>query len=115
MVEALDRTDDAPAVTRPSFRAAPPAPSTRRPPPGERPAPAAVTTDTGASHDLEGSHMTRILITGVRGKTGAPLADRLARGGEVEVLGGSSDPSRVTIDGVRPTVFSWDDRSGWPA
>lgn len=59
--------------------------------------------------------MTRVLITGVRGKTGAPLADRLARGGEVEVLGGSSDPSRVAIDGVRPTVFSWDDESGWPA
>lgn len=59
--------------------------------------------------------MTRVLITGVRGKTGAPLAGRLARGGEVEVLGGSSDPSRVTIDGVRPTAFSWDDMSGWPA
>ena len=31
------------------------------------------------------------------------------------MLGGSSDPSTVTIDGVRPTAFSWDDPSGWPA
>src|SRR5918998_2655439 len=59
--------------------------------------------------------MTRILITGVRGKTGAPLAERLARRDGVEVLGGSSDPSTVTIDGVRPTALSWDDPSGWPA
>ena len=59
--------------------------------------------------------MTRILITGVRGKTGAPLAELLADGDDVEVLGGSSDPSTVTIDGVRPTALSWDDPSGWPA
>jgi uncharacterized protein YbjT (DUF2867 family) len=59
--------------------------------------------------------MTSVLITGVRGKTGAPLAGRLVHEGEVEVLGGSSDPSRVTIDGVRPTAFSWDDMTGWPA
>lgn len=59
--------------------------------------------------------MTRILITGVRGKTGAPLAELLANEDDVEVLGGSRDPSTVTIDGVRPTAFSWDDPSGWPA
>jgi uncharacterized protein YbjT (DUF2867 family) len=59
--------------------------------------------------------MTRILITSVRGKTGAPLAERLADRGDVEVLGGSSDPSKVTTDGVRPTALSWDDPSGWPA
>ncbi len=59
--------------------------------------------------------MTRVLITGVRGKTGAPLAERLAGRRGVEVLGGSSDPSSVTIDGVRPTALSWDDPSGWPA
>ena len=58
--------------------------------------------------------MTRILITGVRGKTGAPLAERLSRRDDVDVLGGSSDPSTVTIDGIRPTAFSWDDPSGWP-
>ena len=59
--------------------------------------------------------MTRILITSVRGKTGVPLAERLADRDDVEVLGGSSDPSTVTIDGVRPTALSWDDPSGWPA
>lgn len=59
--------------------------------------------------------MTRILITGVRGKTGVPLAGLLAARPDVEVLGGSSDPSTVTVDGVVPTAFSWDDRSGWPA
>ena len=59
--------------------------------------------------------MTRILITGVRGKTGAPLAERLSLRDDVDVLGGSSDPSTVTIDGIRPTAFSWDDPSGWPA
>ena len=59
--------------------------------------------------------MTRVLITGVRGKTGAPLAQLLAARPDVDVLGGSSDPSSVTADGVRPTAFSWDDRSGWAA
>jgi uncharacterized protein YbjT (DUF2867 family) len=59
--------------------------------------------------------MPRILITGVRGKTGVPLAERLADRDDVEVLGGSSDPSTVTIDGVRPTALSWDDPAGWPA
>lgn len=58
--------------------------------------------------------MTRVLVTGVRGKTGAPLAELLTARG-VEVLGGSSDPATVTLDGVRPTAFSWDDPSGWPA
>jgi len=59
--------------------------------------------------------MTRILITGVRGKTGAPLAELLADRADVEVLGGSSDPSTVTVAGVRPTALSWDDPSGWSA
>ncbi|MFY0407618.1 NAD(P)H-binding protein [Solicola sp. PLA-1-18] len=57
----------------------------------------------------------RVLVTGVRGKTGVPLAELLASRGDVEVLGGSSDPSTVTQDGVRPVAFSWDDPSGWPA
>lgn len=59
--------------------------------------------------------MTRVLVTGVRGKTGVPLAGLLAARPEVEVWGGSSDPSTVTIDGVRPVAFSWDDPAGWPA
>jgi len=58
--------------------------------------------------------MTRVLITGVRGKTGAPLARLLARDG-VEVLGGSSDPATVGSDAVRPVRFSWDDPAGWAA
>lgn len=56
--------------------------------------------------------MTRVLITGVRGKTGAPLTPLLAADG-VEVLGGSSDPAMVALDGVRPVRFSWDDPAGW--
>jgi len=59
--------------------------------------------------------MTRVLVTGVRGKTGAPLAELLAARGGVEVLGGSSDPSTVTASGVGPTAFSWDDPAGWTA
>ena len=59
--------------------------------------------------------MTRILITSVRGKTGAPLADLLVERDDVEVLGGSTDPSSVERPRVRPTAFSWDDPSGWPA
>ena len=55
-----------------------------------------------------------MLLTGVRGKTGRPLADLLLARRDVEVLGGSSTPSKVDIDGVRPTAFSWDDPSGWP-
>ena len=58
--------------------------------------------------------MTRVLVTGVRGKTGVPLAELLAARG-VEVRGGSSDPSRVTLDGVTPTAFSWDEPAGWAA
>ncbi len=57
--------------------------------------------------------MTRVLVTGVRGKTGVPLAELLVARG-VEVLGGTSDPSTVVLDGVRPTDFSWDRPSGWP-
>lgn len=64
---------------------------------------------------MEKTHMTRVLITGVRGKTGAPLAELLAARPGVEVLGGSSDPSTVTLDGVRSTAFSWDEPANWPA
>lgn len=59
--------------------------------------------------------MTRVLVTGVRGKTGVPLAELLAARPEIELLGGSSDPATVTVGGVRPTAFSWDDPSGWAA
>ncbi len=59
--------------------------------------------------------MTRVLITGVRGKTGLPLAELLAARGGVDVIGGSGDPASVTIDGVTPAAFSWDDPPGWAA
>ena len=59
--------------------------------------------------------MTRVLVTGVRGKTGVPLADLLVSHRGVEVLGGSSSPSTVSVEGVHPTAFSWDDPSGWAA
>ncbi|HJX44281.1 MAG TPA: nucleoside-diphosphate sugar epimerase [Geodermatophilus sp.] len=57
--------------------------------------------------------MSRILLTGVRGKTGVPLAGLLAARPGVEVLGGSSRPATVAIAGVRPTPFSWDHPAGW--
>lgn len=59
--------------------------------------------------------MTRVLITGVRGKTGVPLARLLAARPGVDALGGSSDLTRVTLEGVQPTAFSWDDASTWSA
>lgn len=59
--------------------------------------------------------MTRVLITGVRGKTGAPLARLLMARPGVDALGGSSDPTTVTLEGVQPTAFSWDDVSTWAA
>lgn len=59
--------------------------------------------------------MRTVLITGVRGKTGLPLARLLAGRAGVAVRGGSSDPSTVTVDGVAPTAFDWDDPAGWPA
>ncbi|MEV4761880.1 hypothetical protein AB0J89_04520 [Micromonospora chokoriensis] len=60
-----------------------------------------------------GADVTRVLVTGVRGKTGLPLAELLAARQGVEVLGGSSDPSTVGINGVHPTAFSWDEPAGW--
>ncbi|GAA1980821.1 NAD(P)H-binding protein [Isoptericola halotolerans] len=55
----------------------------------------------------------RILITGVRGKTGSALADRLAPRDDVELRGGSSDPALVDHDGVVPVELSWDRPDGW--
>jgi hypothetical protein len=51
----------------------------------------------------------RILLTGVRGKTGLPLAKSLALRGDVEVLGGRTDPASVSIEEIRRVVVSWDD------
>ncbi|WP_336921839.1 NAD(P)H-binding protein [Aquipuribacter sp. SD81] len=57
----------------------------------------------------------RVLLTGARGTTSVPLAALLARQGDVEVLGGSSRPEAVDLEGVTPTRLSWDDPAGWPA
>ncbi|WP_199422869.1 NAD(P)H-binding protein [Actinotalea solisilvae] len=57
--------------------------------------------------------MTRVLVTGVRGKTGVPLAQALMARPGVDVLGGSSDPRTVTLEGVQPTALSWDNESTW--
>ncbi|MFF5219407.1 NAD(P)H-binding protein [Micromonospora sp. NPDC000442] len=62
-----------------------------------------------------GAGTPRVLVTGVRGKTGMPLARLLVAREGVDVLGGSSNPGSVDIDGVRPTAFSWDDPAGWKA
>ncbi|WDZ83954.1 NAD(P)H-binding protein [Micromonospora cathayae] len=62
-----------------------------------------------------GADVARVLVTGVRGKTGLPLAESLAARQGVEVLGGSSDPSTVGINGVHPIAFSWDEPAGWAA
>ncbi len=59
--------------------------------------------------------MPRVLITGVRGKTGSPLAQLLAARPGVEALGGSSEVSCVEIPGVVPTAFSWDEPARWSA
>lgn len=58
--------------------------------------------------------MQRTLITGVRGKTGAPLA-RLLGGHDAEVLGGTTDPDRLDADGIQPIRFDWTDTSTWHA
>jgi len=59
--------------------------------------------------------MTRVLITGVRGKTGSELARNLLDRPGIEVGGGSSDPDRVTLAGVAPVHFDWDEPATWPA
>lgn len=58
--------------------------------------------------------MTRVLITGVRGKTGAPLAELLVAQG-VEVRGGTSVPRASVPDGVEPVAFAWDRPDDWPS
>lgn len=55
---------------------------------------------------------TRVLVTGVRAKTGAPAARLLVERG-VAVRGGSSDPGRVHAPGVEPVRFDWDDEATW--
>jgi len=56
-----------------------------------------------------------VLVTGVRAKTGLPLAVSLAARDDVAVRGGSSDPASVDLPGVEAVAFSWDDPGGWDA
>ena len=58
--------------------------------------------------------MSRVLVTGARGKTGVPLAELLVARPNVEVLGGSRSPATAAIDGARPTEFSWNHPAGSP-
>lgn len=57
--------------------------------------------------------MREVLITGVRAKTGAPLAALLSGRTDVLVRGGSGDPDQVRLAGVEPVAFSWDDALTW--
>jgi hypothetical protein len=76
-------------------------------------APGVVSQLTSRRHDDERERdMTRVLVTGVHGKTGLVLANLLVAHRGVEVLGGSSSPSTVSVEGVHPTAFSWDDPPG---
>lgn len=59
--------------------------------------------------------MRTVFITGVRAKTGGPLAALLSQQSGIQVRGGSSNPSRVNFPGVDPVPFSWDDTSAWSA
>lgn len=58
------------------------------------------------------SSVRTVLVTAVRGKTGAPLAHALHAAG-VTVRGGSTRPETVDLPGVTPTLLDWDDPSTW--
>ena len=53
-----------------------------------------------------------VLVTGVRGKTGAPLARVLSAAG-VSVRGGSTRPGSIDLPDVSPVAFDWDEAAGW--
>ncbi len=55
----------------------------------------------------------RVLVTQARGKTGAPLTSLLVDRGDVEMLGGTSDPARLDLRGVTPVLFAWDRPETW--
>ncbi|WP_229053446.1 NAD(P)H-binding protein [Aeromicrobium sp. Leaf350] len=56
--------------------------------------------------------MTQVLVTQVRGKTGAPLSALLVERG-AEVLGGTRDPEALRLAGVTPVRFAWDEPDTW--
>ncbi len=55
----------------------------------------------------------RVLISGVRAKTGAPLAEILRDRPDLEILGGATHPDRINLPGIQPVAFDWDDKSTW--
>lgn len=57
--------------------------------------------------------MKRILITGVRGKTGRQVAAQLAELAECELIGGTTDPQSLDVPGVAPVVFDWARPDTW--
>lgn len=57
--------------------------------------------------------MARVLVTGARAKTGAPLVDRLSRRDDVDLRAGSSDPTRLGLADDSGVRFSWDDAGSW--
>lgn len=59
--------------------------------------------------------MTRVLITGVRGKTGSELARSLADHPGVEVVGGTRDPGSLELPGVTVVAFDWHRPDRWAA
>ena len=71
-------------------------------------------TDEVASARPRETFLLNVLITGVRAKTGGPLAHLLANEPGVHVRGGSSLAS-IDVPGVTPVRFSWDDASSWEA
>ena len=54
-----------------------------------------------------------VLVTGVRGKTGSEVAERLAGRDGLTVRGGSSNPDRVGTAGVVPVAFDWARPDTW--
>jgi uncharacterized protein YbjT (DUF2867 family) len=54
-----------------------------------------------------------VLVTGVRGKTGRVVAERLAGRNGFTVRGGSSSPDLVRTAGVDPVAFDWARPDTW--
>ncbi len=59
--------------------------------------------------------MRRVLVTGGRGKTGAPLVESLGERSDVDVLAGTRNPDRLDLARALPVAFDWNDRTTWDA
>ena len=58
--------------------------------------------------------MNTVLVTGVRGKTGRQVASALVRAGGVTVRGAGRRVTDLSIPGVIPSHFDWDEPASWP-